>query len=469
LARQPNFLDRALNQVRNWRGGDPSPVGPVTVKPELSESDLPTIRQQIDACLADQGGAVSARLRAAELGRAYLSLNARGRLRFFRLLAEEYDVDVEEIDRASSALAAAEGEQDRRTARERLKHSLTAPRVYLLTQFNSLERGVKFLVDMRAELLGLLSEHPELRPVDADLKDLLRGWFDVGFLDMAQITFNSPASLLEKLIDYEAVHEIRSWSDLKNRLDSDRRCFSFVHPNMPDEPLIFVEVALVNGMADNVQSLLDEDAPPIDPDAADTAIFYSISNCQSGLAGVGFGDFLIKRVVDRLSQRLPNLKTFATLSPMPGFRRWLDGRIEEGEEGLLTESEARLLSAMMRADDGHAALKALLSDPDWPREADLSDAARPALMRLGARYLSSERDGRGRPFDPVARFHLNNGARIERINWLGDRSASGMHQSAGLMVNYLYKLDQIERNHEMFRGEGAIVASAAVRRMARGS
>lgn len=466
MARQSNFWDRTLNRVRNWRGSQTTPVGPVAVSKHLPDSELPVIRQQIDACLAHQGGAVSARLRAAELGRAYLNLNAEGRLRFFRLLANEYDVDHDEIDKASAALSVAEGEADRRAARRRLRQALIAPRVDMLTQFNSLDRGVKFLVDMRADMLGLLRDNPEIEPLEQDLQRLLRGWFDVGFLEMAQITFNSPAALLEKLIDYEAVHEIQSWNDLKNRLDSDRRCFSFRHPNMPEEPLIFVEVALVNGMADNVQSLLDEDAPRTEPETADTAIFYSISNCQRGLAGVGFGDFLIKRVVDRLSQRLPNLKTFATLSPIPGFRRWLDGQGDEGPP-LLTDAENKRLAALGEEGKGLDVLKHLIAAGGWADDKKTAEAIREPLMRLCAQYLSSERDHRNRPLDPVARFHLNNGARVERINWLGDRSASGMAQSAGLMVNYLYDLNQIERNHEALRGEGRIVVSSDVRKLSK--
>ncbi len=468
MARQQrNFWVRALDRVRNWRGDDDINVRPVSVDRELRDSDLPLIRRQIDACLADRGGAVSARLRAAELGRAYLGLNAKGRARFFALLAREYDIDPDEVDKASAALRAAEGEAERRTARRRLRRSLVPPRVHLLTQFNSLDRGVKFLVDMRADLLRAAREQPDLRDLDGDLQELLRGWFDVGFLEMAQITFNSPASLLEKLIDYEAVHEIRSWKDLKNRLDSDRRCFSFMHPNMPGEPLIFVEVALVNGMTDNVHALLDEAAPEVDPHAADTAIFYSISNCQAGLAGVGFGDFLIKRVVDRLSQRFPNLKSFATLSPIPGFRRWLEGALE-GEEPLLAEAEDRLIRATARKESGHQGLKAILDDPGWVDDGDLVEAVREPLIRLGARYLAREKDSRGRPLDPVARFHLNNGARVERINWMGDRSESGLRQSAGMMVNYLYKLDEIEKNHEAFRGEGKVVASPQISRLCKG-
>ena len=270
------------------------------------------------ACLEGRGGEVTARARATALGRAYLSLEEAGRLRFLKMLAEEFDVDRDAVDAAAAALTTATDPADRRKAEHRLREALEAPRVRLLTQFNALPDGVKFMVDMRAELLRMSRDEPSLRGLEADLKRVLANWFDVGFLELRRITWRSPALLLEKLIAYEAVHEIRGWTDLKNRLDSDRRCYAFFHPRMPDEPLIFVAVALVTGMADNIHDLLDEDSPVADPDAADTAIFYSISNAQQGLAGISFGNFLIKRVVDDLSGEFKNLKTFATLSPIPG-------------------------------------------------------------------------------------------------------------------------------------------------------
>ena len=250
-------------------------------------------------------------------------------------------------------------------AEAELRQALVAPRVRLLTQFNSLNQGVKFLVDMRSELIEIASE-PALQALDRDFQSLLVAWFDIGFLDLARITWQTPAALLEKLIEYEAVHQIRSWDDLKNRLDSDRRCYGFFHPRMPDEPLIFVEVALVSGMAGNIQQLLDEYAPAENPRSADTAIFYSISNCQRGLAGVGFGDFLIKRVVDDLARDLPNLKAFATLSPIPDFGLWLEERLVAGDEDLLLEAEVRALKSIARSDSATGALKALLARPDAP-------------------------------------------------------------------------------------------------------
>ncbi len=224
---------------------------------------------------------------------------------------------------------------------------------------------MKFLVDMRAELMKLAHHDEALGALDRDLRNLLANWFDVGFLEMRRITWDAPAALLEKLIVYEAVHEIRGWTDLKNRLEADRRCFAYFHPRMPDEPLIFVEVALVQGMADNVQSLLDETAPVGDPATADTAIFYSISNCQRGLSGISFGDFLIKRVVDRLAAELPHLTRYATLSPLPGFRAWLDARAGRRRATIFSPpAERRALEALPGTSEERA-LTGLLRDPHW--------------------------------------------------------------------------------------------------------
>jgi malonyl-CoA decarboxylase len=262
------------------------------------------------------------------------------------------------------------------------------------------------------------------------------------------------------------VHEIRGWTDLKNRLDSDRRCYAFFHPRMPDEPLIFVEIALVTGMAGNVNLLLDENSPVEDPEAADTAIFYSISNAQKGLAGISFGDFLIKRVVDDLAGEFKSLKTFATLSPIPGFMAWLQPKLAEGD-ALLTEGERKALAEAAPAEGEGGLLARALALPDWHRREPLRNALKGPLMRLCAHYLVQEKRG-SRALDPVAHFHLSNGARMERLNWLGDTSEKGLRQSAGLMINYLYRLDHIEANHEAYRGEGRIACSSAIRGLAKG-
>jgi len=313
---------------------------------------------------------------------------------------------------------------------------------------------------------------PHLVAIENDLRGLLANWFDVGFLELRRIDWASPAVLLEKLVGYEAVHEIRSWRDLKNRLDSDRRCYAFFHPRMPTEPLIFVEVALVNGLAGSVQKLLDMKAPVLDSGQADTAIFYSISNCQQGLAGISFGNFLIKRVVELLSQEFPRLKTFATLSPVPGFRRWLDAKLNDEEANLLSEEESSQLRTaappdMPAVETGAQALQMILARRAWYRDPAMLKAVEPALIRLCARFLLAE--GRGkRAADPVAHFHLSNGARVERINMAADTSEKGLKESATLMVNYLYDPANIEGYHEDYAGEGKRNASTNVRRLARG-
>jgi malonyl-CoA decarboxylase len=320
---------------------------------------------------------------------------------------------------------------------------------------------------MRAELMALAKHDPALAALELDLKDLLAGWFDIGFLEVKRITWDSPASLLEKLTGYEAVHAIRSWKDLKNRLEADRRCFGYFHPRMPDEPLIFVEVALTQGMADNVQLLLDENAPMDDPADADTAIFYSISNCQRGLSGISFGDFLIKRVVDQLAAELPHLKTYATLSPVTGFRPWLEKRLAERGDDVLTASERKAFEALPGPAEERS-LQRILARPGWYKDESVAQAVRAPLQRLAARYVIHEKSPAGRALDPVAHFHLSNGARVERLNWRSDLSAKGLQQSYGMMINYLYRLAEIEDNHEAYTGEGRVAASSAIQRMAKG-
>ncbi len=462
----PTFLDRTIGRLRGaWRDIAAQTFGQRAAqpRPDLPDDDAERVRRQMQDCLEARGGEVSARARAAELGRAYLGLNGAGRLRFLKLLASAYDVDRAAVDTAVQRYAIAADPDARNLADQALRQALDPPRRRLLTQFNALPEGVKFLVDLRAELLGHARSEPGLAGLESDLKALLASWFDVGFLELRQITWSAPAALLEKLIAYEAVHEIRGWTDLKNRLDSDRRCFAFFHPRMPDEPLIFVEVALVQGMAGNIQALLDERAPVFDAAKADSAIFYSISNAQKGLAGISFGNFLIKRVVDRLAHEFGGLKTFATLSPIPGFMGWLQRRMEAAEP-LLTAGERKSLARFETGEHDGVVLGRLLARQGWPGEADLAEALQPPLMRLCARYLMGERArGSARALDPVAHFHLTNGARIERLNWLADGSLNGMRQAAGLMVNYRYKLDDIESNHEAYTGEGTVLASSAMR------
>ncbi len=455
------LFDRAMRRIATvWR--DMASTVP---------DDDQSIIAQMRACLHARGGEVSARNRAAKLAQTYLGLDDKGRRAFLQDLAS-FDNDPAAIAQAYDTLLAAPDDGERAKATVALRRALEPPRAKLLTQFTTIPDGMKFLVDLRATLQDLTGDDPHLAGLESDLRSLLNNWFDVGFLELQRIDWNSPAVLLERLVGYEAVHEIRSWSDLKNRLDSDRRCYALFHPRMPNEPLIFVEVALVHGLAGSVQMLLDKKAPLLDPKQADTAIFYSISNCQRGLNGISFGNFLIKRVVELLGSEFRNLKQFATLSPIPGFRRWLDAKLAADEPNLLSEEEASSLRTAAPTDgpapqSGAAALKEIISRRGWFRDAAMLRAAEPVLIRLAARYLLNE--GRGkRALDPVAHFHLSNGARVERLMALADTSEKGAKASATLMVNYLYDPAKIEDYHEDYAGAGRRNASTAVRRLARG-
>jgi malonyl-CoA decarboxylase len=476
---QPGLIDRAWKRVAAlWRDMASTVAGG-----EAAQEDFTA---QMRACLEARGGEVSARSRAAGLAQAYLGLDEAGRTGFLRALAG-FDSDAEAVARAWERVAAATDPAERAVAKARLRRALEPPRIRLLTQFTTIPDGMKFLVDMRADMLRRTKDDPLLQALETDLRGLLASWFDVGFLELRRIDWNSSAALLEKLVQYEAVHRIRTWRDLKNRLDSDRRCYAFFHPRMPEEPLIFVEVALVQGLAGSVQRLLDEKAPVLDPKLADTAIFYSINNCQRGLDGISFGNFLIKRVVSVLSAEMRNLKAFATLSPIPGFARWLGERLDAGDGGMVTEEEAAALRAAIpaapalpppgdvsvpateTAETAQQTLRRVLARRSWLREEAAVKALEPVLTRLCARYLVTEgaTASAKRARDPVAHFHLSNGARVERLSWRGDTSDKGLRESHGLMVNYLYDPARIEEYHEDYVGEGKRAAATALRKLAR--
>lgn len=434
-----------VDKLRSMIGSGSGRVG-------LTARGLARLREQLQECADGLGGEVSARGRAARLAETYLSLNDEGRQHFLKLIALEFGPEPKRVATAHAAYQKAVGSPEQWKAEAALRAAMRSSRIRILTQFNALPQGVKFLVDLRADLLRYLENDRELAVLDRELESRLSAWFDVGFLELQRITWNSPAALLEKLIEYEAVHEIRSWTDLKNRLDSDRRLYAFFHPRMPAEPLIFVEVALTDRLADNVQALLDEQAPVFDNRKADTAIFYSISNTQVGLRGVSFGNFLLKRVIDDLQRDFPRLNQFATLSPMPGMAAWLRKSPQVlGEAGIELSLEA-------------------LSSGTWAADKKQVRRLRDPLTRLGARYLATAKQGGGEsgaPFDPVSRFHLGNGARVERINYLGDQSPKGFRQSFGLMVNYLYSPEDIETNLEAFASQRLVAMSATVRRQAK--
>jgi len=362
----------------------------------------------------------------------YRTAGAAERRDAWLLMSEHFGPDPKKINAARHHYETAQGTPEEGGAEIRLRRALLSPRARLMQRFAAFPEGMRFLVDLRAEVLPHLKSDKRLLPLDAELETLFSTWFDVAFLELRRLSWDSPASLLEKLIKYEAVHDIRSWADLKNRLDSDRRCYGFFHPKLEGEPLIFVEVALTDGISDCITPLLDETAAASDLTKATTAIFYSISNCQAGLRGVSFGDSLIKRVVETLKEEFPKLRTFSTLSPIPGFRAWLAKQVPAPK----------------------------LATWDKPLELAAKSAERQELLSWAARYLGKELQD-GKPVDPVARFHLGNGARVERLNWAGDPSPKGVKQSFGLMVNYLYDIRRLDKHRTML-SQGEIPIAGAI-------
>lgn len=468
-----NLSHRTLEYLRRgWSGIIEAARVHLTgnVREDLPEEDQKRLARQIDACLKGAGGEVSQRARAADVGRTYLALNAEGRRNFFELLARNYGVNEKELALAIAdwqKLFPAGDEILRREVEARMRDVLTSPRSRLLSRFNTLPEGVKFLVDMRAELIPLAREDPLLKLLDDDLRRLLASWFDVGFLELRSVTWGAPASLLEKLAQYEAVHAVRHWSDIKNRLAADRRCYAFFHPQMPDEPIIYVWVALVQGISDNVQALLDARHRTVeDPANADTAIFYSISSAQAGLISISFGNFLIKRVVDALAKDFTDINTFATLSPVPGFCSWLQERVADEGVKLLLPNEKKALESVLEQPVEEQLPIMCKDHRQWYRKGSREEAIRGPFMRLCAIYLCEGKRGI-RALDPVAHFHLSNGASIKQINWLADTSPKGFRQSAGMMVNYLYKSDQIEKNHEAYSAKGEIRKSNSFKSLLR--
>jgi malonyl-CoA decarboxylase len=410
-----------------------------------------TWRQAIAACLDAAGSEVVGRLHAIELAARYQELTSEERQQFLTLLADEFGPAPDAIATAIENWESVRDTGARIDAQRQLRRALRPPYRRLFTQFHAVPDRAKFLVDLRADLLAIVSRSPQLQALDDALVFVLRSFFDFGFLKLEQITWNSSAALLEKLVAYEAVHAIRSLEDLRNRLDSDRRCYALFHPSMPGEPLAFVEVALVGGLANSIQGLLDEKAPVGDPHAADTAIFYSISSPQRGLRGISFGEYLIRGAARRLRQDLPQLETFATLSPIPGFRVWLENRLaRDGDDFVL------------QTDPVRKRLQEILEDRESLRDAGSEAALASTLEKLCARYFHATRAD-GTPIDPVARFHLRNGARIEAIHAHADTSHKGLRQSLGLMVNYRYVPETLESNQATYETEQAIHAADAVR------
>ncbi len=388
---------------------------------------LPSLCRELLSTHGEASGIAIAR----DIVEQYHSLDDAGKLAFFESINNEFGVDDEAVVAAAEAYCTA---QNASTLRH-LTEQIEPQRQELYRRINMAPGGTATIVSMRRDLLNELRQHPHLESVDHDLKHLLSSWFNRGFLVLEQIDWETPALILEKVMQYEAVHEMKGWHDLRSRLADDRRCFAFFHPTLPNEPLIFVEVALVQGLAESIDPIIDASRTVTNPQKADTAIFYSINNCQQGLKGVSFGNLLIKQVVQQLAQEFPSLKHFSTLSPIPGFQRWFRMMIEQPDQHAISKEEHELL-LLMQADN-------------WYEDESLQESLKPILLRLMAHYLANARKG-DEPLDPVARFHLRNGANLERINWLGDRSPNGFRQSAGMLLNYVYDPDKIVRNHESY-------------------
>jgi malonyl-CoA decarboxylase len=449
---------------RRWQSiaGSEYDIDAASVRPDLPAEDQPGLKKQMARCLEARGGEVAARAKAAALGRAYLALNETGRGRFLGILAQDFGLKVDDIEASLEALRKARTPEAAREATERFREAARSPRTRILTRFNALPEGVKFLVDLRHDLLLLAKKDATLACLESDLKALLTSWFDVDFLELRRISWDTASgALLERFMAYEAVHPVESWEDLKNRLDYDRRYFAFFHPRMPEEPLIFLEVALQKGIAGSIESLLDPEAPVLEADRADTAIFYSISNAQPGLKGINFGGFLIKRVLDELSRELPHLKRYVTLSPIPGLMEWLHSG--PNPDDLLSPQLKRGMTKVLGSDRGEPGLLEYLRERTWAQDPQTSEALRAPLLHLAARYLVQGKRADGGMFDPVAHFHLSNGARVERLNWMGDPSERGLSQSAGIMVSYRYDPARIEANHEAFEARGTVSVSGSVR------
>jgi malonyl-CoA decarboxylase len=418
-----------------------------------AQSALSAARHVVSLCrsLLSETGEVSGVRLATEALELYKSLDGAAQAAFFDLLSTEFSPDPHAVGVAADAYR----KEPSAANLSRLLSIVEPARQELFRRLNLAPDGIRVLVEMRRELLRRPSDKPHWAAIEEDLSHLLSSWFNRGFLELHRIDWRTPAIILEKLIRYEAVHQIHGWHDLRRRLEMDRRCYAFFHPALRDDPIIFVEVALTRRISPRVQPLLDPNAPVIDPQSATCAVFYSITNCHEGLRGVPLGNFLIKKVAQDLGSELRQIRTFATASPVPGFRRWLDSTIE-------SHRERPQLAAL-------APVLARLSEPDWAPEKHPSELAQRELPGLCAHYFLHANNGSKEPLDSVARFHLRNGARLERINWLGDTSPAGIQRACGLMVNYIYRLSEVERNHESYVKERKVVASRTIESLAKES
>src|SRR3954463_15519195 len=416
----------------------------------LGRGNTPAIKHDAQSlaelceALVSGAGEASGTAMARDVLDGYHDLDADGQQAFFRALVHNFGPDTAKLAKAIEDWRAAPSDEGASAL-----HFASEPRRQeLIRRLNRAPGGTAELVAMRTDLLDMLKGHPELAALDRDVVHLLGSWFNRGFLVLRKIDWSTPANILEQIIRYEAVHEIHDWNDLRRRIDPvDRRCYAFFHPQLTDEPLIFVEVALTEAIPTAIAPLLAAERQPVAIERARTAVFYSISNTQKGLGGISFGSFLIKQVVEELRRELPKLDTFVTLSPVPNFMQW----VSEGKDVPLSEDERALLEQ--------------LNTSDWFENGETTSQLRAVLEPLAAHYFLKARTSKGRLIDSVARFHIGNGARLERIDWLGDLSPKGLRESAGVMVNYLYRLDDIEKNHEAYANQGEIAASSAVKKM----
>lgn len=376
----------------------------------------------------------------------YQSLEREEQIEFFMDLQKGFGPDIQEINDAANLFI--KNPDDK--ALNQLTSSLKTDRQKLFNRMNMAPSGTMAIVSMREDLIGFLGGHPELQAIDDDLKILLTSWFNPGFLLLTRIDWDTEASILEKIIEYEAVHNIESWNDLKQRLVACRRCFAYFHPALEDEPLIFVEVALTIGIVGSIQTIISE-VNGISKDA-DTAIFYSINNCQKGLKQIPLGNFLIKRVVNELARELPSIKTYSTLSPVPGFSRWLKEELVKETSEFISETDKEQLARIFTSD--------------WYKAPDIKGQIEKPLKRACANYLVKAKR-KNKPLNSVARFHFGNGAKLHRINWMGNSSEHGIEESSGLMVNYLYDLKSIESNHEAYVTNGELSISKSIRNLLR--
>jgi malonyl-CoA decarboxylase len=402
-----------------------------------------------EALLSGRGEASGVAL-AHEILSGYAELTIGPRIAFFEALSTTFGQDRARIEAAVAAWRASPTD----VIASELHRASEPRRLELFRRLNLAPGGTAALVHMREQLLDAMDHRDDLAVIDNDFVHLFSSWFNRGFLVLRRIDWSTPAAILQKIIHYEAVHEIRDWEELRRRIDPpDRRCYAFFHPALVDDPLIFVEVALTRETPSAIAPILSDKRDVVELQRATTAAFYSITNCHRGLAGVSFGHFLIKQVVEDISREVPRLSAFVTLSPAPNFAEWLN--------------RERSNAASAALDDDDRAALAALDDADFWRAPELIERVREPLLHAAAWYYMRARNRRGLPLDAVARFHLGNGARLERLNWPGDTSERALQQSYGLMVNYLYDLRYIERNHEAYAQQRAVVAASSVTRLLR--